>query len=600
MNSPAPRAASHVPLSRWLLLWAFASGLAFICALYLLSLTLANGEFVPGDHDSFYHARRILHAVTHWPALYQFDALIHAPEGSWLTWPWGFDFTLALIVKALLGLGVSVKPISILVFVAPCWVLVNAGLMLAIGVRLRLGLVPAALVMLAFATSSLTLALHHVGMIDHHFVELSFVLATLYCGLGWLEAPENAGKACWLGLWLGLAPAFHNGDFILQLPVLGSLAVLWWLRKPPPLRASAAFAFTLLAVSALALLPSEPFRRLMYSYTLHSWFHLHVAACTASAALVLSGPRTGRRALWLVACVAAGLPILGEMQLGSEFLLGRLEQLSGMTEVTGVVDYLRAGEFARLFELYSLLICLLPAGVAWVVWRAWRERSPARIFLAVYTLFGSTLLLLQFRLEYFGSFALWLLPALYVEERWLASGSPHGRRALLALAVLMPLAMLPGLKILTQPMPLGGDVIYRPFLPLFAQLHERCAVSPGVVLAVNTLGHYLSYHSDCGVISDNFILTRQHEEKLRLTNELMTLSLADALRKAPYIRYVLVSRADAAFTDSCFPECAANAGLRHELLEGNPVAPNLRLLGEVAFEKGSRREPLARLFEITP
>jgi hypothetical protein len=332
--------------------------------MYLLSLTLANGEFVPGDHDSFYHARRILHAVAHWPALYQFDALIHAPEGSWLTWPWGFDFTLALIVKALLGLGVSVKPISILVFVAPCWVLVNAGLMLAIGVRLRLGLVPAALVMLAFATSSLTLALHHVGMIDHHFVELSFVLATLYCGLGWLETPENAGKACWLGLWLGLAPAFHNGDFILQLPVLGSLAVLWWLRKPPPLRASAAFAFTLLAVSALALLPSEPFRRLMYSYTLHSWFHLHVAACTASAALVLSGPRSGRRALWLVACVAAGLPILGEMQLGSEFLLGRLEQLSGMTEVTGVVDYLRAGEFARLFELYSLLICLLPAGVA--------------------------------------------------------------------------------------------------------------------------------------------------------------------------------------------------------------------------------------------
>jgi hypothetical protein len=150
----------------------------------------------------------------------------------------------------------------------------------------------------------------------------------------------------------------------------------------------------------------------MYSYTLHSWFHLHVAACTAAAAFVLCGPRTGRRALWLVACVAAGLPILGEMQLGSEFLLGRLEQLSGMTEVTGVVDYLRAGEFARLFELYSLLICLLPAGVAWVVWRAWRERSPARIFLAVYTLFGSTLLLLQFRLEYFGSFALWLLPAL--------------------------------------------------------------------------------------------------------------------------------------------------------------------------------------------
>jgi len=61
-----------------------------------------------------------------------------------------------------------------------------------------------------------------------------------------------------------------------------------------------------------------------------------------------------------------------------------------------------------------------------------------------------------------------------------------------------------------------------------------------------------------------------------------------------------VSRADAAFTDSCFPQCPANAGLRHELLEGNPVAPNLRLLGEVAFEKGSRREPLARLFEITP
>jgi hypothetical protein len=41
-------------------------------------------------------------------------------------------------------------------------------------------------------------------------------------------------------------------------------------------------------------------------------------------------------------------------------------------------------------------------------------------------------------------------------------------------------------------------------------------------------------------------------------------------------------------------------GLRHELLESNPDVPNLRLLGEVSFEKGPRREPLARLFEITP
>ena len=124
------------------------------------------------------------------------------------------------------------------------------------------------------------------------------------------------------------------------------------------------------------------------------------------------------------------------------------------------------------------------------------------------------------------------------------------------------------------------------------------------MLAEHDNGHYISFHSECSVIADNFILTPQHEQALVLVESLMAGTVDELLNKAPYVRYLLVQRADdptRAQKSVCWPRCAANAGLRHELLEVvTPFPPRVRLLAEQLVVRDGRKEPLARLFEILP
>ena len=61
-------------------LWLTAGALAFLLCLYHLSATFIDGAFVPADHDSFYHARRILDALGDPLRMYQFDARSTPPK----------------------------------------------------------------------------------------------------------------------------------------------------------------------------------------------------------------------------------------------------------------------------------------------------------------------------------------------------------------------------------------------------------------------------------------------------------------------------------------------------------------------------------------
>ena len=62
------------------------------------------------------------------------------------------------------------------------------------------------------------------------------------------------------GAVLGIAPGFHNGLFVLQA-FLGGTIVLLWLRGLLELRRTESWFAAALVVSSLAiLLPSEPFR----------------------------------------------------------------------------------------------------------------------------------------------------------------------------------------------------------------------------------------------------------------------------------------------------------------------------------------------------
>ncbi len=274
-TTPAPTGAL-----RTVLLWLFASTVAFTLAMHGLSGALIDGVYIPADHDSFYHARRILAALAAPWQLVQFDPRIHAPEGSWVTWPWAYDTLMAALARSALLFMPAQQPLAVLDTIAPLAVTLSTALVLGCARQLGLRFALQVAAVMSFALAALTRDLHRVGMLDHHYVEHIFVLATLYCGLRWCRQLNDTGAARWLGVVLGLAPAFHNGDFILQVPVLATLAVLWWRHALPP-RAAMQFAGALLFTTALMLLPSQPFRLGMFSYTLHSWFHLYVAAGSA-------------------------------------------------------------------------------------------------------------------------------------------------------------------------------------------------------------------------------------------------------------------------------------------------------------------------------
>jgi len=599
------RSVSDIPLRYTVVLWLGGSALAFLLCMYDLSGTLVQGVFLPTDQDSFYHARRILDAVPNPLQMYQFDPRIHAPEGSWVTWPWAYDMMMAFIAKALMTVTGVQDPRSVLAFVAPAWVFVNIALLIGVSKRLQLSLALQAIAVFCFAASTLTRTLHRVGMLDHHYIEQTFVLAMIFLGLGWFQKIGDQRRAALLGFALGIAPAFHNGLFILQLPLLITLLCLWWLGRPLPMLATRALAFALVLTTTVFLLPSEPFREGMFSFYLHSWFHLYIAVCSAVVCLFFAKVRRSPKAAVALLCVGVvlAIPMLSQLLEGGNFLLARIMEYDKIGETQSIAQWVANRGVNYISRIYSYLLWLLPAGLVYLCWRLRSDSSNGSIFFVVALLFGSILLLQQIRFEYFGSIALYL-PLCLLADDWRRRSVKAGHLATAVLAVVVALAYVPCLRMLRDRGPIGGDASYMLTRSMYPALHAACAERPGVVLASFNEGHYITYHSDCSVIADGFILTRQHQQKVLEVRRLLQSNLDEVLTEAPYVRYIYVRRADdilAVGSSRCYPKCPENAGLRQQLLvDGPPFPPQLKLLAEKKLQIGENVEvePYARLFEV--
>ena len=80
---------------RYALLWIAGALIMVVSSMTTLQGSYADGVYGPAHADAFYHARRVLDVVMTGQPVQQFDARIHVPEGSWITWPWAFDSALA-------------------------------------------------------------------------------------------------------------------------------------------------------------------------------------------------------------------------------------------------------------------------------------------------------------------------------------------------------------------------------------------------------------------------------------------------------------------------------------------------------------------------
>ena len=248
--------------------------------------------------------------------------------------------------------------------------------------------------MLAFSLSPLVQLLHSVGMIDHHFVEFTFVLLVSWLGLRWFGTTSDRIAAIGLGLALGLAPGFHNGLFILQIPVLLCAGLLWLRGQQLPRRDLHALTLTLMTTSTLIVLPSEPFRQGMFEFGLLSWFHLYAAACTSVVLLFFGWRSYDKKALATLSglCLLLSMPLMAQLTRGAAFLSGDILTLSDVDEAMSpfTLFFDNYGPM-KTVGYYSWLLLVAPILLIYSLCCASRRSQPGDLFFSVMAAFGLAL-----------------------------------------------------------------------------------------------------------------------------------------------------------------------------------------------------------------
>lgn len=596
--------------ARWRapLLWLAIGCLAALsCSLSRPAAHIGN-EYFPIGNDSFYHAARILEAVRDPAAFYEFDPKIHAPEGSLLVWPWGYDYFIAKVVRAGLAVGVDTDPLAIMSWIPVAAVFIGLGLLMLVARRLSLNDWAVALAGLCMALNQTTQGLYGFGQIDHHYAEHIFVLASLLAGLAWFRTPSvRAGIA--LGAVFGIALAVHNALFVLQVPFLATAVVLWLQGKTFPARPVVAFVAALVGSTLMALIPSQPFQEGRFEFYTLSWFHLYIVCCTGLVVLLMARLQFSRRNLGALVAIAAILvpPLLQQIRLGEAFVSGSLGMLGDVIEMRSPVRLAIDGQLGIL-GYYSLLVCLAPVTFVLCAIRIWRERQQARLLFWIWCVFGLALLSMQLRMQYFGTFALYL-PWLIVAQEYALKRPALSKRTFLIASLLLVLAYVPVIRhALIAPVPHAGDEWFDHLYPALPVLREACAKDPGVVLADNNAGHYIRYFTNCSVIANNFLLTEQQFSKIAEMKRLFSLSPRELPSHAPWVKYVLArpenieEQSNGHFTYTF----AGDATRLPEalLLATQPdLPPEFTLLFQSVIQvrgKTVQNVPYARLYKIEP
>lgn len=606
LGSPAPAAAERQQQLDFfaMALWLVAATIAVFFAVLMKDSAVVDGMYFPRTNDSLYHARRILDAAVG-PGFYEFDQRLHAPDGAWISWPWAYDYLMAKAAQVALWIDPTIDVLAFISYVPVAWVVVNAALFLAVATAIDLSREMRVFAMLCFAFSPLTQLLHSIAMIDHHYVEHTFVLLNVWLGVRWFQQPGDMRRAALLGVALGFAPAFHNGLFILQLIPLAAIFGVWVRGQTPSPKALGALAATLLIATQLVLLPSEPYRRGMFEFGLLSWFHFYIAVCTAAATTFMGWKPFSRGNFigFAVLCIALAAPLGAQFVSGAGFITGTFSILDAIIEVRSPYD-LFTETFGPMLTAshYSWLLLAAPPLLAFFAFRALREQAPDKLYYAVAASFGLFLLLQQFRLHYFGLFALVTGCALIIDQlrirlRWHRGATLVGALALFA-AAYQP-ALRERLFYVYSP---GGVPEYASILALYFDLGTACAEDPGIVLASSDDGNAVLFHSDCSVIANNFILRPEDDRHIAEAMRLMTLSPAEILQQRPDVKYLLLRARDFVEAEGDIVQLSKSSELAQQLLTSATAPPRFKLLKTVQWllnEKGDTAI-FARLYKVLP
>src|SRR5690606_12081933 len=144
----------------------------------------------------------------------------------------------------------------------------------------------------------------------------------------------------------------------------------------------------------------------------------------------------------------------------------------------------------------------------WYAYRVATERDPGRLYYGLAVVMGLALMTAQFRFHYFGFFAL-VTGVLVIVDSYRAALTWHRGAVVAGVLLGVVLAYQPALRarLFESYLP-GIDASYAATLPLYLQLASECEQNPAVVLARNNDGNPILFHTNCSVITNNFILSR--------------------------------------------------------------------------------------------
>ena len=579
-------------------IWLVCGAISVYCALLPREASLLDGIYHFSTYDSFYHARLILETLIGFPAIVEFDRYLHPLEGgSWISVAWGYDYLVAIITQAVLLVLPQLPVNTLLTHIAPLWSALNCLLVIGICSRLGLERVAIAIAATVFALSPAMQDTHLVGNIDHHFLELSFILLVIFSALGWINRPESTARAVLVGLVMGLSHAIHIGLFVMYLPLAVFLFVAWIQGNPVMQGKLRVVAVTTLVASLAALAPSQHFLRLDFAFHYTSWFHVYWSLAFCLCVLFMQRFAYDRRNLALLVLLGAVLsvPLLDSLVTGTLFVASDLPGFERIEETVSLWRYLFSGEpalYAQLYSYYSGLLFLVPIALILLARHAFREQRPDRLYFLFAVVLGAVLLFSQLRFKYHAVYVLAIPMLILVQDAWQASRQTRWSASLLVLA----LCFIGPIQALQQTKPLGGQAAYRALFPFYQAMQNVCGPNPGVLLAHPDEGHYLRYYTNCRIVANNLLATRRDFEYRAMANDLLQMPLQELLRTHDWVDYIYVRREDGMNPNLTESQVrAVNRGLREDILL-TPQPLDVAVLLEFQTDAG----PFLRMVQPAP
>ncbi|MFC1680177.1 hypothetical protein ACFL1S_00060 [Pseudomonadota bacterium] len=591
----------------WLSIWLVCGTVAYLVVFRTIDASMFDGRYYPVYGDSFYHARRILDVYHGAVENFHFDPRINAPDGMWVSWPWLYDTAMAYLLKAASSVPVQQSIEFILFSIPSLWVYANIGLATVLLYLFRVNVALAATALLCLAASPAMLRLHSFGRVDHHFAELTVLLGVSITAIQWLRNPGHRGRAIVCGAALGIAPAIHNGLFILYAPVLATVFVAWCrgslrLTMGDALWFSLASVFVLLAMLGF----SEPFRQGFFSFYFFSWFHLYVATAVCLSIMYMTGFSFtfGRLAILIIGGLAVLAPLVNEVLRGYEWVGADVPYLSKILEMRPLFFRFQA-DIPNVLWLVSNIgafALLFPISFVAALYFIFRSSDDGLVLLSFVFLLSITLWLHQQRFEYFGVPLLILFCTVALD--WLI-GKLRKKRAPRILAI----SAAAGLFLLSTPVlvnseasrvrPSMGMVDYPVAVSLLLEAAPFCEEDPGILLVETHFGHLVRYLTECSAISTMMLISSADFEKANEMEALLRATPDEIARDRPDIKYALVLKTSFAVPGREKTGISFNVPpLVEALLDPEFAADSVRELKRLNVRRAGREDAYGALYKF--